>query len=303
MLIGSNNIEYMDYVAGVSEGLVAASRRTKPTVRFQLHGPAGLFKSTTKHSLCWGLLDKCNADPVHCPIDVITFHRKGLNNTADIVGSTQRLITRINNNYPNLAHISYANTECDPFAGWSKSVPSNANVFYAHALTSIVFDHWQAIISGRLNNLAFISHDNSFLSYHPYEFEQRTLLARFAMNHTQPKTVHFIQKPVYAALGMLAKFADYATAVNVNKHIRYLITQSQHYVAAILLSGKANRMHSLRIQFDVAEWTNTSRRKFVYFAEYLHENNTDPYSVWMKYGRPAYPNVTVLASMYQSQVS
>lgn len=296
-------IEYMNYVAGVYEGLKAAARRTNPLIRFQLHGPAGLFKSTTKHELCWGLLEKCNSDPVYCPIDVITFHRKGLNNITDIIANTQRLITRIHTNYPNLAHIPYANSECDPFAGWSKNVAFNANVFYAHALTSIVFDHWQAIKSGHLNNLAFISHDNSFLSYHPYEFEQRTLLARFSMNQTQPKTVHFIQKPVYAALGMLARLADNAMSVSSNKHVRYLITQNQHYVAAIVLSKKAKRMHSLRIQFDLAEWTNTNRREFVYFAEYLHENKTDPYNVWIGYGRPAYPNVTVLNSMHRSQVS
>lgn len=239
-----------------------------------------------------------------CPIDAISFHRKGLSDPSDIVTNTERLITELHQLFPNTVNMPYANTECDPFAGWSTNVPSNANVFYAHTLASIVFDHWRAISSGRLKNLEFISHDNSFLSYHPYEFEQRTLLARFAMNNTMPRTVHFIQKPVYAALGLLGSLAPYATRVHITHNIRYLITQSKNYVAALLLSEHASRTDRIKLRFNVKFYrTNESRTKFAYFAEYLHQNQVDPYSVWMRYGSPPYPNATVLDHMHHAQVS
>lgn len=294
----------MKYAVGVSEGLKAASRRTKPTIRFQLHGPAGMFKAIEKHPLCWGLLDACNSNITQCPIDFISFHRKGHNDPSIIVSDTMRLITEIHRLYPNIAHMPYANTECDPFAGWSKNVPSNANVFYAHTLATIVFDHWSAIYSGRLANIQFISHDNSFLSYHPYEFEQRTLLARFVMNNTMPKTVHFIQKPVYAALGLLGSLAPHATRVHITHNIRYLITQNKNYVAALLLSEQTSRTDQIKLRFNVNyHRANSNRTKFAYFVEYLHQNQVDPYSIWLEYGRPPYPNATVLAAMHRAQVS
>lgn len=289
--------DYLDYVAGVSEGLEAAARSSADSViHFQVHGPAGLFKSFGKHPLCWGLLEKCNLNITQCPINVLTFHRKGF----DIVTDTDRLITDIHSIYPNLTNMPYANTECDPFAGWSRVHSTNANVFYAHTLATIVLDHWNAIYSKRLQNLQYISHDNSFLSYHPFEFEQRTLLARFAINNTVPRTLHFIQKPVYAALGLLASLADYATHENVAHNIRYLITKNRDYVAALLLSEDGFRVTAMKIRFT--DLPNANRMKFAYFAEYLHQNQTDPYAVWMKYGRPSYPNATVLAGMHQAQV-
>lgn len=88
-------------------------------------------------------------------------------------------------------------TCADPTSGWSKNVSSYADVHYAHTLISIVFEHWGALSNGKLARLESISHDNAFLSYHPYEFEQRTMLARFSMNDTIPWTFQFIQKPVY----------------------------------------------------------------------------------------------------------
>lgn len=41
---------------------------------------------------------------------------------------------------------------------------------------------------------------------------------------------------------------------------------------------------------------------FGYFAEYLDQKRTNPYAVWLKYNRPAYPNETIVDEMLHAQV-
>lgn len=293
--------EYLEYVGGVRSGLEAASRRMNPITRIPLRGPAGLFKSFEKHRLCWGLLDQCNANVSLCPIDIITFHRKGVNSSSDILSETISLLDIFRKTYHNLKHLSYANTEADPTSGWSKNVTSYADVHYAHMLVSIVFEHWTAFLSGLLGRLESISHDNSFLSYHPLEFEQRTLLARFAMNETKPKSVQFIEKPVYAALGMLSALATTASEINTKKNVSYILSVGEKYAAVLLLSTKNAQVKTIEINLHA--WQHYSDATFAYFAEYLEQNRTNPYAVWLNNGKPAYPNETVVAEMLRAQVS
>lgn len=159
----------MDYAHGVASGLEAASRRMNPVTKLPLRGPAGLFKSFEKHKLCYGLLAHCNEleNVKLCPIDIITFHRKGkeINSSNDILTDTIKLLEFFHENYPNLMHIPYANTEADPTAGWTKNVTFYADVNYAHTLISIVLQHWNAFVKGPVNRLDSISHDNSFLRF------------------------------------------------------------------------------------------------------------------------------------------
>lgn len=160
----------------MASGLEAASRRMKPVTKLPLRGPAGLFKSFEKHKLCYGLLAHCNelmlnSDNVKlCPIDIITFHRKGINSSNDILSDTIKLLELFRENYPNLMHMPYANSEADPTAGWAKNMSHlYADVNYAHTLISIVLQHWNAFVKGTINQLDSISHDNSFLRFvfHP----------------------------------------------------------------------------------------------------------------------------------------
>lgn len=287
---------------GTYDGLKAASRRTDNRTKFQLRGPAGLFKSFEKHRLCWGLLNFCNSHTSTCPIDIITFHRKGINSSDDILTNSIDLIETIEKLYPNLNHLSYANTEADPTSGWSKNVSNYANVQYAHTLISIVFQHWNAYFGGILSRLESISHDNAFLSYHPFEFEQRTMLARFLMNETHPKTVQFIEKPVYAALGLLSSLAWRASNVFSTKNVTYLLSMGKYYSAVLLISDK-NAAEEINIKLDVGKWhTKNEDFQYGFIVEYLHQNRTDPFAVWTRYGKPSYPNDTVIADMHQAQV-
>lgn len=293
--------EYLQYAHGVRSGLEAAGRRMRPVMTIPLRGPAGLFKSIEEHQLCWGLLDYCNANAHFCPIDVITFHRKGNNTSLDILTETIDLLKIFHDKYPNLENMSFANTEADIISGWSKSLKSNADVHYAHALMSIVLQHWNAYVEGSLNGLDSISHDNSFLSYHPFEFEQRTLLARFAMNESHPKSVRFIQKPVYASMGMLSALAKTATKLYYQQNVSYVLSLGEKYAAVLLLSTENTQADEINIELH-QKWNHVKNVTFGYLAEFLEQSRTNPYSVWVKYNRPAYPNETVLSGMLHAQV-
>lgn len=247
--------------------------------------------------MCWGLLNVCNANGSLCPIDVITFHRKGLNTPDDILTETIELLKEFHGLYPNLSDMPIANTEADPTSGWSKDITSYADVHYAHMLASIVFQHWNAHLSGLLHQLESISHDNSFLSYPPFEFSQRTLLARFMMNNTHPKSVRFVQKPVYAALGMLSALARKAAQFHTHKSVNYIISLDEQYAAVLLLSTEQTRVN-IEITMNL-KWNCT---KFVYLAEFVDQEQTNPYAIWLKYQKPSYPNNTVLLEMQRAQV-
>lgn len=279
----------------------AAARRMRPVTRIPLRGPAGLFKSIEKHQLCWGLLDYCNANIQFCPIDVITFHRKGVNNSDDILNETIELVTMLHEYYPNLKCTPFANTEADPTVGWSKSLTSNADIHYAHTLIEIVLQHWTAFVNQAINGIDSISHDNSFLSYHPFEFEQRTLLARFVMNETQPKSVRFIQKPVYASFGMLSALARTATEMYNKNNVNYVLSLGEQYAAVLLLSTENSQIDEIVISLPM-KWNTVAGATFGYFAEYLEQNRTNPYDVWMKHNRTAYPNDVLFDKMLHAQV-
>lgn len=270
----------------------------------KLHGPAGLFKQFDKHELCWGMLHRCNTNIYECPIDVITYHRKGVNSANDILENTHKLIESISKMYPKLSHLPYANTEADPSTGWSRPVDAHADVRYANTLISIVLQHWNALWREDLSRFDSLSHDNAFLSYHPYEFQQRTLLARFRMNETAPITTEFIQKPVYAALGLLGQLASQATKVFSSRNMSYVISLGERYAAVLLISNSAAPVTTpVRLKLNIGEFVGSAPNTtiFSYIVEHLQPNRTDPFAVWKKHGWPPYPNETTLTAMYDAQ--
>lgn len=298
--------EYLKYAKDVSLALKSFNREPY-NLNLKLQGPAGLFKKQDHHALCWGLLNYCNSNINECPIDVITYHRKGFYSYKDILKNTELLIRDISRLYPNLFRLPYANTEADPTSGWSKPVADYADVRYANTLIAIVFDHWNALWKEELSRLIEISHDNAFLSYHPYEFQQRTLFAHFRMNETESPYSELIEKPVYAALGMLSHLADHATKVFTAKNATYLTTIGDKYTSVLMISnGKGTTQ--LRLKMNLVDFIASSTSQsydnttaYTYFVEYLQTNRTDPFAVWKQYGWPSYPNETVLNKMRRAQ--
>lgn len=122
------------------------------------------------------------------------------------------------------------------------------------------------------------------------------------MNNTQSKTVHFIEKPAYAAMGMLSSLANMATATETKSNVTYILSLGDLYAAVLLSSTKQSSEHRIEIKFNQSNWQIASDLSFAYFAEFLDQTRTNPYSVWTKYNRPAYPNETVLNEMMHAQV-
>uniref|UniRef100_A0A182JDP4 Glycosyl hydrolases family 39 N-terminal catalytic domain-containing protein n=1 Tax=Anopheles atroparvus TaxID=41427 RepID=A0A182JDP4_ANOAO len=194
------------------------------------------------------------------------------------------------------------------------------DVRYAAILFSIVAQHWDAMADTADpvgQQFRFLSHDNAFLSYHPYEFEQRTLLARFQMNETEPPHVQFVTKPVYSALGMLAMLGPRATRTRFREgNVSYIVSFDERSPPSYfcLLASRSNDSHPLtvrRSQFNVTIplhmfWnqslgvdssTSSAGARVSYLIEAIQDGLNDPFRVWQWQGRPAYPTINQLAAM------
>uniref|UniRef100_A0AAG5DKV8 Alpha-L-iduronidase n=1 Tax=Anopheles atroparvus TaxID=41427 RepID=A0AAG5DKV8_ANOAO len=317
---------YLAYVNAIRLGLDAisaelTSKYADAKHRFDLYGPAGLFKAEEHHPFCWGIVKLCSADPTRCPIDTITFHRKGSGRWAsEVVDGGRQLMAEISARFANIRWLKFANDEADPIASWSTGRPFQADVRYAAILFSIVAQHWDAMADTADpfgQQFRFLSHDNAFLSYHPYEFEQRTLLARFQMNETEPPHVQFVAKPVYSALGMLAMLGPRATRTRFREgNVSYIVSFDDRSPPSYfcLLASRSNDSHPVtvrRSQFNVTIplhmfWnqslgvdssTSSAGARVSYLIEAIQDGLNDPFQVWQWQGRPAYPTTNQLAAM------
>lgn len=297
----------------------------------RLRGPAGLFRTSDRppdrHPLCWGVLSACNANRSACPIDTITFHRKGADGSAaSIVAGSIELIATFGERFDHLRHLPYANSEADPTTGWSRPLRANGDVRYAAVLVETVLLHWSARVSGRMGGLSGLSHDNAFVSWHPHEFEQRTLLARFRMNRTgggAPDEQMF-EKPVYAAWGLMVGVLNGdggVSDVGASKDgCIWVASRSagggvdSDWLASVLVvsgnnsvadehddreSSPSARQHTIRIVVDGVGDANS----VVWLGEYLEHRHTDPQHIWLEHGRPDYPGAELRDAMRAAQVS
>jgi L-iduronidase len=299
---------YQDYLVGLKEGIKAAERQFSLTNVVKLRGPAGLFKDEKKHKFCWGVLQDCNKNVEKCPIDIITFHRKGDGNDAqEILNGSLNLLEEFSTKFPNLKNFKYSNTEADPIKKWSEPRDFQADTRYAAVLIETVFEHWQAIYDGRMKNLDSISHDNSFLNFYPNFFTQRTLLARFQMNNTTPKHIQFVQKPVFSALGLIANLASHAAKVNTMKDISFVITannNSERFYACICLWSHVDirKFSNKSKTFDI-EIKNLHRNEsfndveLFYFVEGIDNKRTNPWMIFKQQKSPPFPNFQLFEEM------
>lgn len=195
---------------------------------------------------------------------------------------------------------------------------NNSDIRYAITLVDIVFQYWNMKFANILEDIESISHDNAFLSYHPYEFSQRTLLARFEFNLTTPRQVQFVEKPVYAALGMLSYLGGFAgpAVKNESTNVTYVTSADMRddsfYFCAIIFQTNTHQSsepqsHSQRIVIQLSDQLNrfqtNSEYNLTYIVEYLEDKRTDPAAVWQQYGSPAYPNATARDAMRRVQVN
>ncbi|XP_035898608.1 alpha-L-iduronidase isoform X2 [Anopheles stephensi] len=316
--------DYLSYVYAIRDGLRAAAQRygmVAPKRKlFPLYGPAGLFKSVQHHPFCWSAVKACSANITHgCPFDTITFHRKGSGRWAsEVLDGGRELLEDVLNRFPPVGRLKFANDEADPVAGWSSGRPFQADVRYAAMLFSIVTQHWSAIATqanelGR--RLHFLSHDNAFLSYYPYVFEQRTLFARFQMNLTKPPHVQFIAKPVFSVLGLLANLAPVATATQfLPGNISYVLSVDEGSQYVCLVASRSNDSSPLwekrsylniTIPVDMVRGARAHPamvHRVSCLVEGIQDGRNDPFRLWQLQGRPAYPTTDQLAAMREMQL-
>ena len=73
-----------------------------------------------------------------------------------------------------------------------------------------------------------LSNDNAFLSYHLCPFTQRTLLARFQMNTTDPPHVQFVRKPIYSVMAVMSYVSSEQVQVKPTTHSKHLFVHVSH---------------------------------------------------------------------------
>ncbi|XP_064212392.1 alpha-L-iduronidase [Tribolium castaneum] len=283
--------EYLSYVAGCAEGLrVAFDGRG---VSASLGGPAGLFREEN-HPLCWGLLQACSANS-HCPIQFISFHRKGGGTAEGVLNGTLELLDLLHNKFPNLAEMPIANDESDIITTWSDSWEWRGDARYAAMVVKVIAEHYKSLTLSRKLKIELLSFDNGFLNYHPFYFTQRTLFARFQMNHTDPPHSQFIKKPVYVAMGLLALLGDEYLAGGCDSNdsmLTVLATRTsdinQSNVGILVAYADSDEVNIETIKSVRLRINNLSIGSR--FVVYLLDNIlTNPYRFWHELGRPVFP--------------
>lgn len=119
------------------------------------------------------------------------------------------------------------------------------------------------------------------------------------MNLTVPPHTQFIQKPVYAALGLLNYLGKYAARMETHTNISYVVSQDRSknplYFSAILVSSSDSGLDAVNLVIP-------PKISGICFVEYLEQHRTDPAYIWNSYGKPAYPNKMIRAEMRRHQV-
>ncbi|XP_023293620.2 alpha-L-iduronidase [Lucilia cuprina] len=308
--------DYLTYIQSLHFGLKIAGTRPVDSLHIPLRGPAGLFKTRSQHLLCWSVLEFCNEYLESCPIETLTYHRKGSGENASVVlHNSKLLLKRIYEKYPNLQKLPISNDESDPISGWSTPRNFQADVRYAVTIVNIILEHWKAKLTHTLfSKLETISHDNAFLSYHPYEFSQRTLLAHFRMNNTIPPHSQFIQKPVYAALGLMSRLANMASdvltikTINDNRiNVLKTIDSDIHplYYSWIIIPipdpTDDEKIYGIREYIILPQIQVCNNEIYAFIIEYIDQGHTNPFNIWLNFNSPPYPNATIREMMRRQQ--
>ncbi|CAH1392790.1 unnamed protein product [Nezara viridula] len=291
--------EYIDYVMGCAEGI----KSVLPEVDFG--GPAGLFKNISNHPLCWGFLNYCNNDLRRCKLNYISLHKKGNSSTSEILNGMNSFRVEMNRKYPNLGILPLINDETDLLSGWWRDEDWRGDIRYAAAVCRTIFLYRSLLHS---LNVKSISNDNGFLNTPPNFFNQRTLLTRFSDTEGN---AHFVQKPVYAAMGLLSMLGEEEVQTIYKEDDRFSIiaTRNNHYnndnkmtYVCVMIVHSSDTMeindtkHELELITNLPTWENA--RYVLYKLENIQPN---PKDIWKKLGSPMIPTLNQLSVMRRYQ--
>ncbi|KAJ9588107.1 hypothetical protein L9F63_018534, partial [Diploptera punctata] len=283
---------YLRYFTASVEGLKKAGNG-----RLRIGGPAGTFGDRKKHALCWGLVEHC-ANMIHCPLDFISFHKKGGGHVNAILQQDIELALNTKKDYPTLTTIPFANDESDPLKNWSLNETWRGDVRYGAMVASVIVAHQDVMVKRYGLPVSLLSNDNAFLNYHPFYFNQRTLLARFQMNRTEPPHVQFFKKPVYTTMALLSLLGNQEMAVTIKHPDNRLSvvaaedwTRGTRSIAVLVVFSNdtvSDLEDILSIKLQLRNISDVTARYVVYL---LDNNATNPQQVWLNAGSPVFPEL------------
>ncbi|TRZ04537.1 hypothetical protein DNTS_014385 [Danionella cerebrum] len=201
---------FLNYYDACSEGLRAAS----PLLKFG--GPGDSCHSPPRSPYCWEMLQHCNngtnffTGETGVRLDYIALHKKGGGSSLPILQQEVATVHEIQQRFPQFRSAPIFNDEADPLVGWNKPLTWRADVTYAAMVAKVICEHQNLLIADDNStvNYTLLSNDNAFLSFHPHQFTQRTLTARFQINNTEPPHVQLLRKPVLTVMGLLALLGE-----------------------------------------------------------------------------------------------
>lgn len=293
---------YLRYFTASVQGLEDAGQG-----RLSIGGPAGLFEDRDNHPRCWGLLEYC-ANMTTCPLDFISFHRKGGGQGAAILEQDVSLTHNLSAMFPTLAEIPFANDESDPLVTWSLNLTWRGDVRYAAIVASVIAAHQKVMVREHGIPATLLSNDNAFLNYDPFYFNQRTLLARFQMNETDPPHVQFIRKPVYTTMALLSFLGNQELDVAVtNSDNRLYVLAAEdrtqdEWSSAVLLVFSNDTEEDLSERLSVSlHILNVSHLASRYVLYLLDNEVTNPQEVWWQANSSVFPNLMQRAEMRSAE--
>ncbi|KAB0799443.1 hypothetical protein PPYR_07323 [Photinus pyralis] len=289
--------QYLSYIEACEVALRAAFRAGGAQGKLKFGGPAGLFKSIGKHPLCWGSLEMCNLKGRSCPFQYISFHKKGNGSANAVSHDSIQLLNILYSKFPNLKGIPVSNDEADVLSNWSRSLDWRGDVRYAAMIAKIVIDFYKELVVKMEIPVQLLSFDNGFLNYNPYFFTQRTLLARFQMNNTNPTHIQFIRKPAYSVMGLLSLLGDEYLKENVtppDPFVQFLATRSirnknESHLISLLITYVNDEREDKNVKEIRVNFNNLPNNECKYVIYVLDNKITNPFLSWRKHGSPVFP--------------
>jgi L-iduronidase len=171
-------------------------------------------------------------------------------------------------------------------------------------VAAVIAEHQHIMVKQHGLPLQLLSNDNAFLNYHPYYFTQRTLLARFQMNNTNPPHVQFFKKPVYTTMALLSFLGTQELHVairNPDDRLSVLAASSSgqdSWDGSILLVFSNDTISQPDDRLNVTIQVLHVRGDAPRFVLYLLDNTlTNPAHVWLHAGAPVFPEQQLRAQL------
>ncbi|XP_020783992.1 alpha-L-iduronidase [Boleophthalmus pectinirostris] len=305
---------FLNYYDACSEGLHAAS----PLLKFG--GPGDSCHMPPHSPYCWAMLQHCYngtnffTGEKGVRLDYIALHKKGGGYSFPILQQEIQTVGEIHKRFPKFQSLPIYNDEADPLVGWSRPQEWRADVTYAAMVVKVIKQH-QDLLSNPNNtiNYTLLSNDNAFLSYHPHQFTQRTLNARFQINNTQPPHVQIIRKPVLTVMGLLALLGDTEVlsqasptsetlGVIASTHKPAVSWGSDSFQTSVLVYNSDDNRTSTSIDDVTVTIKSLPKLKdLVYATFYMDNNSTNSYQLWQSMGSPDFPTPEHFRKLRTSQ--